>query len=114
MAGVDFWTFYNTVFLKEHHHPWNALFHVSGTLLGWAVVPVVFLLRASWLYLLLTPVLLIVPGQIGHRIWERNGDVGDVRVFRSDFPGIWFLFGNHVMAYNYLTGQHRPFQAPKE
>ncbi len=113
MSDVDFWTFYKTTFLAEHQHPWNASFHVAGTVLGWATIPVVLLLQTSLWYLLLSPVLMIVPGLIGHRLWERNQAVGDLRVFRGDFPGLWFLLGNHVMTYHFLAGAHKPYEGTK-
>ena len=49
------------------------------------------------------------PGLIGHYLFERNDLVGNVRVFRNDYPGYWFLFGNHVMTCNILTLNHVPF-----
>jgi hypothetical protein len=107
----DFWHFYETKFLSEHTVPLNVALHVFGTLAGlcllvgvpWAALR----LGNPWLLLLvvLFPVVHAAPGLLGHRIFERSADpgVGDLRVTRTDFPPMWFLFGNHVMTFALLT-----------
>jgi hypothetical protein len=50
------------------------------------------------------PVVHAVPGLIGHRLFERNAQLGDVRVFQGEYPGLWFMAANHMMMIEVLTG----------
>ena len=36
---------------------------------------------------------------IGHRLFERNALVGDVRVLHKDFSPLWFKAANHVLTF---------------
>lgn len=94
-----FQRFYTEVFLSEHLHPMNVAFHVAGTVAAWLVVAVAFFLQTYGL-LLLFPVLLFVPGLAGHRLFERNAAVGDLRVARQDYPVHWFVLGNSLMVWD--------------
>jgi hypothetical protein len=61
-----------------------------------------------WLLALLTyPVVHAAPGLIGHRLFERDARVGDVRVTRADHPRWWFILANHRLAFDLLTGGPR-------
>lgn len=107
-AELTFWEFYERHFLAEHTHPISVGLHVIGTLAGLALVPVALTIGSPW-WIVLFPVVHAAPGLLGHKLFEPNPTVGDLRVFRNDFPPLWFLFGNHVMTFNILTGRHVPF-----
>lgn len=96
-AAGDFDTFYREHFLGEHRHPGNIALHVFGTITGLLCLVAGLTFVPLWWALLWIP-LNIVPGLIGHRLFERNEAVGDVRLTRTDFPKSWFLLGNHLMA----------------
>lgn len=99
---VSFDQFFHQVFLKEHTHPVNVALHVAGTILSALLIPYAIATRRPW-FLLLWPLLIIVPGGIGHRFFERNFEVGDVRVLRNDYPKLWFLWGNNAMVWELIT-----------
>ena len=97
-SSIGFWAFYRDHFQAEHHHPINRGLHIVGTLLGTAFVPLALL--SPWVWLVaLYPVVHAAPGLLGHRLFERNAQVGDVRVLRKDFSPLWFIAGNHVLTY---------------
>jgi hypothetical protein len=98
MTRPSFVTFYHDHYLPEHRRPANVVMHVAGTIgaLGFAVVTVTSLL--PWL-MLLFPVVHAVPGLVGHRLFERNAVVGDIRVLRTDFPAWWFIAANHRLTF---------------
>ena len=109
---IGFWAFYKDHFQAEHQHPVNRGLHIFGTLLGTAFVPVALLSAWPWL-VLLYPVVHAAPGLLGHRMFERHAQVGDVRVLRKDFSPLWFIAGNHVLTYELavaglrrLVGRH--------
>ncbi len=91
-----FMEFYETNFLSEHRHPANVALHVFGTILGVVFVCAVLLVGSPW-FALAFPVVHALPGLIGHRLFERNAAVGDIRVTRKDHPPLWFIAGNHLM-----------------
>jgi hypothetical protein len=98
---AGFATFYAQVFLPEHQHPANVALHVLGTVFSlvalWAV------LAAGWPWLaLLYPVAHAAPGLLGHRLFERSKEVGDLRVMRKDYSPLWFIAGNHLMTWELL------------
>jgi hypothetical protein len=104
----SFAEFYEQHFLPEHRHPANVALHVAGTLLGLAWLPIALFALGSPLWLLLFPLIHAAPGLIGHRLFERNAAVGDVRVLRKDFPSRWFIVANHRMSWDLLTGRRTP------
>ena len=97
--AIGFWTFYRDHFQAEHQHPVNRALHIFGTLLGTAFIPLTLMSPWAWL-VVLYPVVHAVPGLVGHRLFERNAQVGDVRVMRKDFSPLWFIAGNHVLTYD--------------
>ena len=97
-ARPSFATFYCTVFLAEHTHPMNISLHVTGTLLGSALIPWALFMGLPWL-IVLYPVVHALPGLLGHRFLERNAAVGDIRVMRKDYSPLWFIVGNHILTY---------------
>jgi|GWRWMinimDraft_16_1066024.scaffolds.fasta_scaffold39426_2 hypothetical protein len=88
--------FYRTVFLAEHRNPKNVALHVLGTVLSGVFLVTVILLGVPWLALAY-PVVHAAPGLLGHRLFERNSAVGDVRITRKDYSPLWFIAGNHLM-----------------
>ena len=94
--------FYQRVFLVEHRHPTNVSLHVFGTGLGVAHLVAMVLLGLPWLALAF-PVVHAVPGLIGHRLFERDATVGDIRVIRRDHSPLWFIAANHLMTFELLT-----------
>ena len=52
---------------------------------------------------MLYPLLHAAPGLLGHRLFERNLAVGDVRVTRSDYSPLWFIIANHRMTWDLLV-----------
>ena len=95
---IGFHDFYRNHFLPEHRHPATIGLHVFGTVLGTLFLPATLLSTMPYLALLY-PVVHAVPGLIGHRLFERNAKVGDIRVLRKDFSPLWFIAGNHVLTY---------------
>jgi hypothetical protein len=109
-ASIGFRDFYSNHFLPEHQHPINVALHVFGTVAG--LVFACAALVSSMPYLvLLFPVVHAVPGLVGHRLFERNAAVGDVRVLRKDFSPLWFIVADHVMTFDLLrAGLRRLFR----
>ena len=97
----NFHAFYTQVFLPEHINPANVALHVLGTALGVGFVGAVLFLGPVWV-LLAFPVVHAAPGLIGHRLFERNSVVGDIRVTRKDYSPLWFIAANHWMAVDLL------------
>lgn len=104
---MSFTAFYQQHFLAEHRHPVNIALHVAGTIAGTLYVPLVLVYWPLY-WLLLYPVVHALPGLIGHRLFERNAVVGDVRVLRKDFSPLWFIAGNHVLTYQLCAKLFRP------
>lgn len=98
---ISFIRFYHEHYLPEHRHAINIGLHVLGTLLGLAFLFFGFLYLA-WYWLLAFPLVHALPGLVGHRLFERNAVVGDVRVLRKDFSGLWFIAANHLLTYRLL------------
>jgi hypothetical protein len=101
-SALRFSEFYRSVFLPEHRHPANVALHVVGTVLGLSLLPVAFVAGMPWLALLF-PLVHAVPGLLGHRLFERSAEVGDVRVTRKDYSPLWFIAGNHRMSWELAT-----------
>jgi hypothetical protein len=95
---IGFHDFYRNHFLAEHQHPATVGLHVFGTVLGTLFLVVTLLSTMPYLAVLY-PAVHAMPGLIGHRLFERNAAVGDVRVLRKDFSPLWFIAGNHVLTY---------------
>lgn len=98
---TGFSDFYYNVFLPEHQHPLNVTLHVVGTVASTVYLVAVLWLGWPWLALLY-PGLHAAPGLIGHRLFERNEAIGDVRVLRKDHSPLWFIAGNYRMTFDLL------------
>jgi hypothetical protein len=96
--------FYLNHFRAEHRHPANVALHLTGVLAGGALAVAAVTASKPWL-LLAYPVVHGAPGLLGHRLFERNTAVGDVRVTRSDFPLWWFMIANHVLLAEVVAGR---------
>jgi hypothetical protein len=95
--------FYREVYLPEHRHPANIALHIGGTLagLGW----IIGCLIAPWPWPVagvLFPAVHAAPGLLGHRLFERNATVGDLRVTRRDHSPWLFLLANHRLTAEWL------------
>ncbi len=101
---ADFRTFCTDVFPTEHRHPTNIALHVAGVLASAALVVWAVVAGPLWLALLY-PVVHVVPGLVGHRLFERDAAVGDLRIGRRDYPGLWFIAANHRLTWRVLTGR---------
>lgn len=100
---AGFMSFYRHTFIPEHQHPANILLHVVGVAASAALI-VFAVYSGEWAWGLLYPVVHAVPGLIGHRLFERNAEVGDIRLDRTDHPLWWFIIGNHLMFLDVLFG----------
>jgi hypothetical protein len=94
--------FYRQVFLPEHQHPGTVALHVLGTVAGLLFVVTTWV-TGLWWWALLFPLVHALPGLLGHRLWERNATVGDVRVTRRDYSPLWFIAGNHRMTWDLVV-----------
>ncbi len=99
---MTFEEFYATAYREDHSHPVNLALHVVGVCAGLGVIAASFTVWPWWTVLGF-PVAHVLPGLVGHRLFERNEDVGDARLTRTDFPIWWFLIANHLMAARVLT-----------
>jgi hypothetical protein len=102
---ANFSGFYRDHYLAEHQAPGNVAMHMLGTVAGLALLVATLAGFISPWWALAFPVVHVVPGLIGHRLFERNAAVGDVRITRTDFPGYWFMIANHVLLFRLLTGR---------
>ncbi len=94
MASFRF--FYVHHFRPEHAHPANIGLHLFGVLASGVLVLAAPWTACPWL-VLAYPIVHAGPGLLGHRLFERNLAVGDVRLDRTDFPLWWFIIGNHIL-----------------
>jgi len=101
---MTFETFYRETFLPEHRHPANVAMHALGVLGGVGLV-VWALVIGQPLWALAWPAAHAAPGLLGHRLFERNAAVGDLRVTRKDAPSWWFILGNHRMVWDLARGR---------
>ena len=103
--------FYRTQYRDEHRITANIMLHVVGVVAGLAVIAASFTVWPLWTVLLF-PVAHALPGLLGHRLFERDAGVGDVRVTRTDVPVWWFLVANHMLVVD-LVVPGRPFGLPR-
>jgi hypothetical protein len=99
---MTFTEFYRTTYRADHRHPANLLLHIIGVFAGIGVLGASLTVWPIWTALAF-PVAHVAPGLIGHRLFDRNEAVGDLRLTRGDFPLWWFLVANHLMAARVLT-----------
>jgi Protein of unknown function (DUF962) len=105
MSTTTYQHFYATAYRADHRHPGNLALHIFGTLAGLALLAVAAAaLIAPW-WALAFPFVHALPGLIGHRLFDRDEVVGDLRITRSDYPLWWFIRANHRMTWDVLTGR---------
>jgi hypothetical protein len=93
--------FYREAYWEEHNVPMNLALHIFGTIAGVVLLIASATIISAW-WALAFPVVHIVPGLIGHRLFERANAVGDARIFRTDVPIWWFLVANHMMTATFI------------
>jgi hypothetical protein len=103
-SGVKttFKSFYETAYRSDHRHPANLALHIVGVVAGLALIGASFTVWPLWTVLAF-PVVHVVPGLLGHRLFDRDETLGDMRITRTDYPLWWFLVANHLMAVRVLT-----------
>jgi hypothetical protein len=100
---ITFWEFYRGAY-RDDHTTWpNKLLHVVGTISGLVLVVASLTTIPIW-WALVFPVVHAAPGLLGHRLFERNPELGDVRFVGGDYPGLWFIAANHIMTAQVLWG----------
>ena len=92
----SFMQFYRGAYRDDHITRGNRTLHIAGTIAGLALLVASVTIIPIW-WALAFPVVHAVPGLIGHRLFERNAKLGDVRVFQGGYPGHWFMAANHMM-----------------
>ena len=97
--------FYANDYRPDHSTAANIAMHMLGTLAGLALLTASATIISGW-WALLFPIVHAAPGLIGHRLFERNESVGDVRVFRNDYPAWWFIVANHWMTFDVLMRRY--------
>ena len=97
----NFMTFCYETFLFEHQNRMNRLFHYVGVYLSLSVIPVAAYISNPFFLLAYLP-LHAIPGLLGHFFFEKNDEVGDLRINRKDYPIYWFIAANNLMAFHLL------------
>jgi hypothetical protein len=109
MTATRYPDFYATAYRADHRHPVNLALHIVGTLAGLALLAAAAVQLLPLWSALAFPIVHALPGLIGHRLFDRDAAVGDIRITRSDYPLWWFIRANHRMTWDVLTGRwHRP------
>jgi hypothetical protein len=103
---MSFHDFYATVYREDHQHPINLALHIIGVFAGLGLIGASLTVWPLWA-MLGFPIAHVAPGLIGHRLFDRDDEVGDIRLTRTDFPLWWFLIANHLMALRVLTFRWR-------
>jgi hypothetical protein len=99
---ISFSEFYATVYRTDHRHPVNLALHVVGVFCGLGVIAASLTVWPLWTALFF-PVAHVAPGLLGHRLFDRDDSLGDLRVTRTDYPLWWFIIANHLMTASVLT-----------
>jgi hypothetical protein len=97
--------FYANGYRTDHSTPANIALHMFGTIAALGLLIACATVISGW-WALLFPVIHAAPGLLGHRLFERNAEIGDVRVLRNDYPAWWFIIANHRMTWDVLTGRY--------
>lgn len=101
-GSKSFSTFYRGAYAADHSHPVNRALHMTGTLAGIGLLATGLAGAIAPWWLLGFPVVHVAPGLVGHRLFDRNLDLGDVRVIGGDYPNLWFMAANHLMTVTVL------------
>lgn len=91
----SFMDFYHGAYADDHATWPNRALHLFGTFSGLALI--IASITVIPVYCVFAfPIVHAVPGLIGHRLFERNAALGDVRVFSGTHPSWWFMVANHL------------------
>lgn len=99
---IDFKTFYKTAYRSDHVHPANLALHCIGVVAGLAVIIASVTIWPLWTAIAF-PIVHVAPGLLGHRLFDRDEKIGNMRLMRKDFPLWWFVAANHLMAIDVFT-----------
>jgi hypothetical protein len=99
---MNFKSFYQTVYRSDHRHPVNIALHIIGVFAGIGLILASLTVWPFWAALGF-PIAHVGPGLIGHRFFDRDEAIGDMRLTRTDVPLWWFIIANHLMAMRVLT-----------
>jgi hypothetical protein len=102
-----FMEFYRGEYTADHRHPANIAAHMAGTIAGLALLAASLTSISFW-WALAFPVVHAGPGLIGHRLFDRNVEKGDLRLLAGNTPNWWFMVANHIMTLAVLTGRYPP------
>jgi hypothetical protein len=100
----SFSEFYELQYLSDHQHPANVALHIAGTIAGLTLLVAAVTIIPLWSALLF-PIVHAGPGLVGHRLFDRDEELGRLRVLRTDFPLYWFIVANHILTVRILTGR---------
>lgn len=78
---MSFKTFYETAY----RYPINLMLHIIGVFAGLGVIAESLTVWSLWT-ILIFPVAHVASGLIGHGLFDRDEQLGDVRLIRTDFP----------------------------
>jgi hypothetical protein len=95
-TSTGFWAFYRGAYQDDHKAWQNKALHIFGTLSGLALLAASFTFIPIY-WALAFPIVHAVPGLIGHRLFDRNLELGDVRFIGGHYPNLWFMAANHLM-----------------
>ena len=101
---VSFAEFYRHHYREDHSRPANVALHITGTVAGLALLASSVAIISPW-WALAFPLVHAAPGLVGHRLFERNPAIGDIRVVGGNFPGLWYIAANHIATARVLTGR---------
>lgn len=93
---TTFREFYRGAYQDDHKTLPNKVLHIFGTISGLMLLLASLTVIPIW-WALLFPIVHAAPGLLGHRLFERNPELGDVRFVGGHYPGLWFIWANHLM-----------------
>ena len=103
--------FYHGAYADDHATWPNRALHLFGTFSGLALI--IASITVIPVYCVLAfPIVHAVPGLIGHRLFERNAALGDVRVFSGTHPSAMAMSARPVPP-NAISGHQRVSGPPK-
>lgn len=97
--------FYRGDYAADHRHPANLALHAAGTIAGVVLLVAAATGAISWWWALAFPIVHAAPGLLGHRLFDRNAELGDLRVLHGNYPGYWFIAANHIMTAGLAIGR---------
>ncbi len=92
----NFMQFYCGAYRNDHSAWPNRALHITGTIGGLALVAASLTVIPVW-WVMAFPIVHVVPGLIGHRLFDRNVQLGDLRIFQRNYPAHWYMAANHIV-----------------